>query len=76
MRNVILLLICFAIVPSARAAGVALSGAGPSLVAFSAENHAQIATAMQAELDKHHASVDAWVLDVDRQGAQVEVLVA
>lgn len=57
------------------AAGVALSGAGPSLIAFSAENHAQIAAAMHAELAKHHPAVDAWILDVDRQGAQIEPLV-
>ena len=61
---------------AAGATGLALSGAGPSLVAFSAENHTAVAQAMRAELLKHHANVDAWVLDVDRQGAQVEALVA
>ncbi|MGB1253162.1 MAG: homoserine kinase [Candidatus Promineifilaceae bacterium] len=57
------------------AAGVALSGAGPSLIAFAHDNHEAIAMAMHAELANYHPSVDAWVLDVDRTGAQVEALV-
>ena len=58
------------------AAGVALSGAGPSLIAFSAENHTNIMNAMHDALAEHHPHVDAWVLDIDRKGAQVETLVS
>ncbi len=55
----------------AGAAAVALSGAGPSLVAFAARGHAEIAAAMQQAFGAHGLACRTFVLAVDPQGAIV-----
>lgn len=57
----------------AGAAAVALSGAGPSLVAFTFRDHWQIAHAMQAAFEAHGLKARAFVLPVDGQGVTVSV---
>lgn len=58
----------------AGAVAVALSGAGPSLVAFAAARHDQIAAAMQAAFLVNGLKCRTFVLPVDRQGVQVSVV--
>lgn len=55
----------------AGAAGVALSGAGPSLIAFASRDHVLIAETIAAAF--HNAGLDArhWLLQVDRSGTEV-----
>lgn len=63
-----------AVTSAARTAGavaVALSGAGPSLVAFAADKHWDIASAMKAAFEANGVTSRAFVLPVDRQGVQV-----
>jgi homoserine kinase len=65
-----------AVVAAAKQAGasaVALSGAGPSLVAFAPANHAAIAAAMQAAFAGVSLTARTFVLDVDARGAEVVV---
>ncbi len=65
-----------AVVAEARKAGaaaVALSGAGPALVAFAAERHSEIAAAMKAAFEAHGLACRTFALPVDRQGVQVSV---
>lgn len=57
----------------AGAAAIALSGAGPSLVAFAAEGHELIAKAMGAAIEKAGLAARTFVLPVDRQGVRVSV---
>jgi homoserine kinase len=57
----------------AGAAAVALSGAGPSLVAFAREGHERIAQAMAAAFQRAGLSARTFVLPVDRQGVRVTV---
>jgi homoserine kinase len=57
----------------AGATAVALSGAGPSVVAFARERHEAIARAMQAAFEANGLRARTWVLPVDRQGIQVSV---
>ncbi len=57
----------------AGAAAVALSGAGPSLVAFASARHDQIAAAMQAAFLVNGLKCRTFVLPVDRQGVQISV---
>jgi homoserine kinase len=67
-----------AVVMDARKAGavaVALSGAGPSLVAFSPDKHWEIARAMQAAFEASGVASRTFVLPVDRQGVQVQMSV-
>ena len=61
----------FAAAYAAGAAGVALSGAGPSLLAFAPDNHQAIAAAIQAAFAPAGLPSRAWILPVDAQGAQV-----
>lgn len=66
-----------AVAAEARKAGavaVALSGAGPSLVAFAPERHGEIANAMKAAFEAHDLSCRTFILPVDRQGVQVSVV--
>jgi homoserine kinase len=56
---------------AAGAAGVALSGAGPGVVAFARDNHQQIAEAMQAALSAVGLESRAWVLPMEPAGAKV-----
>ena len=68
-----------AVVAEARKAGasaVVLSGAGPSLVAFSPEKHAEIAGAMKAAFEANGVACRTFVLPVDRQGVQISVSVS
>jgi homoserine kinase len=67
-----------AVVVEARKAGavaVALSGAGPSLVAFSPDKHWEIANAMKAAFEANGVASRAFVLPIDRQGVQVQMSV-
>ncbi|MBI3760826.1 MAG: homoserine kinase [Chloroflexi bacterium] len=57
----------------AGAAAVALSGAGPSLVAFAADGHESIAKAMGEAIEKAGLDARTFVLPVDRQGVRVSV---
>jgi homoserine kinase len=53
--------------------GASLSGSGPTVLAFSPEEHApQIAHAMHAAFEARGVSAKAWALDVDLTGARVE----
>lgn len=56
---------------AAGAAGVALSGAGPSLIAFAPENHAQIAAAMVAAFGAAGLPARRWLLQVELSGAHL-----
>ena len=58
----------------AGASAVALSGAGPSLVAFAPARHEQIAAAMQAGFQANGLQARTFVVPVDRQGVQVSVV--
>jgi homoserine kinase len=65
-----------AVAAAARQAGasaVALSGAGPSLVAFATDHHAAIAEAMRAAFAGAGLAARIFVLAVDPRGAQVTV---
>lgn len=66
-----------AVAVEARKAGavaVALSGAGPSLVAFAPERHGEIATAMKVTFEANGLPCRTFILPVDRQGVQVSVV--
>jgi homoserine kinase len=54
---------------AAGASGVALSGAGPSLIAFALASHAQIAQAMVAAFAEHNLKAVSRVLWTTSQGA-------
>lgn len=56
---------------AAGAAGVALSGAGPSLVAFAKRDHVRIGEAMQRAWASQGVQARALVLEVDQQGARI-----
>lgn len=58
----------------AGAAAVVLSGAGPSLAAFAAHNHAQIAAAMQAAFATAGVACRTFVLPVEDSGVTVTLL--
>ncbi len=55
----------------AGAAAVALSGAGPSLVAFAPDRHERIARAMARTLKGAGLKVRTFVLDIETEGARV-----
>ncbi len=55
----------------AGAAAVALSGAGPSLVAFAPDRHERIARAMARTFKGAGLTVRTFVLEIQNQGAQV-----
>ena len=57
----------------AGAAAVALSGAGPSLIAFAPTNHAQIGQAAAAAFKQHGLNSRRWILSVTMQGTAVTV---
>lgn len=59
----------------AGAAAVALSGAGPALVAFAPDKHWEIANAMKTAFVAAGLGCRTFVLPVDRQGVQVQVSV-
>jgi homoserine kinase len=61
------------VVDAARSLGAAtaISGSGPSLIAFAPDRHPAIAEAMQNAFKQNGVESRAWILDVDRAGAQV-----
>lgn len=63
----------FAAARKAGAAGVALSGAGPSLIAFAAARHEQIAAAAVAAFGDAGLVARSWLLSPDRQGSLVRL---
>lgn len=63
----------FAAAYAAGAAGVALSGAGPSLIAFAPEGHEAIGAAVTAVFAQHHLASRVWILSVDEVGSRVVV---
>ncbi len=56
----------------AGAAGVALSGAGPSVVAFAPDGHTAIAEAMRRVFAAYNLSARTLLLKTTTQGAQIE----
>ncbi len=61
------------VVSAAKAAGasaVAISGSGPTLIAFAPDRHQAIAHEMQQAFAVHEINARAWVLEVDRLGAR------
>ncbi|MFZ0547976.1 MAG: homoserine kinase [Candidatus Promineifilaceae bacterium] len=61
----------FTAVREAGAAAVALSGAGPSLIAFAPDNHEAIAQAAEAAFAQAGLPIRHWLLPVDRTGSQI-----
>lgn len=61
----------FAAAQAAGAKGVALSGAGPSLIAFAPDGHERIAAAVTAVFAQHGLASRVWVLAVDNQGMRL-----
>ena len=56
------------------AAAVTISGAGPSLIAFTANNHEVIAKAMCSAVENSsQTATRSWVLPVDSSGIAIEV---
>ncbi len=64
----------FAAAYAAGAAGVALSGAGPSLIAFAPDHHEQIVAAVTAVFQKHHLTCRSWILPIDSEGTLINKL--
>ena len=58
-------------VRKAGAKGVALSGAGPTLIAFTAGKEAEVACTMRDTWAAHGVQAEVMVLDPDQQGARV-----
>ncbi len=57
---------------AAGALGCSISGAGPTLFAWALETQAQsVLAAMRAPLIAGGATIDEWVVDLDREGARV-----
>lgn len=62
------------VVAAAKAAGaqaVAISGSGPSMIAFAADHHDEIAAAMKQAFAANQIEARTWVLKVDREGARL-----
>jgi homoserine kinase len=64
----------FAAATAAGAAGVALSGAGPSLIAFAPDHHAEIVGAVTAVFHQHNLNARSWILPIDTAGTQINKL--
>ncbi len=56
------------------AAAVALSGAGPSLIAFAPQNHMAIGRAGQAAFKEAGLDSRFWLLPIDHQGSQLRIV--
>jgi homoserine kinase len=56
---------------SAGAAAIAISGSGPSMIAFAPDHHAAIAQAMKDAFTANKIESRTWILNVDREGARV-----
>ena len=61
----------FAAAKMAGAKGVALSGAGPSLIAFAPCDHNEIAERVTAVFAASGQTSRSWILEVDKKGSQV-----
>ncbi len=61
----------FAAAKKAGAKGVALSGAGPSLIAFAPEGHERIGAAVTAVFATVGLSSRTWILDVNTTGSTI-----
>ncbi len=61
----------FVIANKAGAAAIAISGAGPSLIAFAPDNHEEIGKAVTAVFKKAGLNSRTWILDVDTNGASI-----
>ena len=59
---------------AAGAAGVALSGAGPSLIAFASDGYAEIVAAVTAVFQQNHLSSRSWILPIASTGTQISKL--
>lgn len=59
---------------TAGAAGAALSGAGPSLIAFAPDYHAEIVAAVTAVFHKKNLASRSWILPIDMAGSQINKL--
>lgn len=59
---------------AAGASGVALSGAGPSLIAFAPEGHGRIGEAMAEAFQCVNVAARTWILQVEPEGARAERL--
>jgi homoserine kinase len=64
----------FAAATAAGAASVALSGAGPSLIAFAPDHHADIVAAVTAVFQQNHLTCRSWILPIDMTGTQINKL--
>ncbi len=58
----------------AGAVAVVLSGAGPSMAAFTAKRHNEVAHAMQAAFEGHGIPARTFVLPIDRRGAHISMV--
>lgn len=56
---------------SAGAQGVALSGAGPGVIAFAQRDHHSVAAAMGQAFATAGLDSRSWILDIDRQGFRI-----
>jgi homoserine kinase len=56
---------------SAGAQGVALSGAGPGVIAFAQRDHRSVAVAMGQAFAAAGLDSRFWILDLDRQGFRI-----
>ncbi|MBK8906185.1 MAG: homoserine kinase [Anaerolineaceae bacterium] len=61
----------FAAAYAAGASGVALSGAGPSLIAFAPDGHDQIVAAVTAVFRQNNLGSRSWILPIDTTGTQI-----
>ena len=61
----------FAKAKEAGALGVAMSGAGPCIIAFTLENNEAVGEAMKNEFARHYVNADILQLELDSQGAIV-----
>lgn len=64
----------FAAAYAAGAAGVALSGAGPSLIAFAPAGHDEIVAAVTAVFQQHNPGCRSWILPIDTAGTRINKL--
>ncbi len=56
------------------ALGASLSGAGPTMLALAKDNFEEIGNSMVEAFAKHGVKADFMVLDIDKEGARIEVL--
>lgn len=59
---------------AAGASGVALSGAGPSLIAFAPDGHGRIGEAMAEAFHCANVASRTWILQVEPEGARADII--